>query len=73
MFPRLDLLLPDAGDPMVGEDLLGLEGETAGGTGVARGEGVLTLEVMPHVVLVSRHVRAYSARGNTFRIFIAVL
>ena len=32
-------LFPDAGGPVVGEDLLGLEGQPTGGAGVARGEG----------------------------------
>ena len=67
---RLDLLLPGTGDPVVGEDLLGLEGEAAGGAEVARGERVLSLQVVSHVVSVPRHVVAHTARGgkNTFRI-----
>ncbi len=50
---QLDLLLPTAGGPVIGKDLLGLEGKSAAETGVARGEGVLPLQVVPHVVLVT--------------------
>ena len=50
---------------MVGEDLLGLEGQPAGGAGVARGEGVAALQVVAHVVPVPRHVLAHTAHTTT--------
>ena len=58
-------LFPDAGGPVVGEDLLGLEGQPAGGAGVARGEGVAALQVVAHVVPVPRHVLAHTAHTTT--------
>jgi hypothetical protein len=48
-----DLLLPAAGGPVIGKDLLGLVGTAAAEAGIARGEGVLPLQVVPHVVLVT--------------------
>jgi hypothetical protein len=50
---QLDLLLPTAGGPMIGKDLLGLVGAAAAEAGVSRCEGVLPLQVVPHVVLVT--------------------